>query len=255
MNYRRRFAVDASDGVAWINLAAGLWLVASPWIYGFAGTAGRTALNSIIVGIVIAVVAAVRLIGGTRAAEIGWINVILGAWMIASPFVYAYTGDTARTANSIVVGIIVAIVALAGAPAETAAGYGYGAGWGTEYPPMWVYPPYAAFGWPYRSERWSSRSDEGRFRGRGPRGYQRSDAQIRDAVCERMADHPELDASDIDVMVAADGVVTLQGSVADRPSKRLAEDIADSVSGVRDVHNQLRLAGGVGAREMPRRAA
>jgi osmotically-inducible protein OsmY len=70
-----------------------------------------------------------------------------------------------------------------------------------------------------------------------------------------MADDPELDASDIDVMVAADGVVTLQGTVPDRRSKRLAEHIADSVSGVRDVHNQLRLAGGTGTRELPRRAA
>lgn len=254
MNSRRRFGVDLSEGVTWINLAAGLWLVASPWIYGGVGPADRMAWNSIIVGIVIAVVAAVRLMAGARAAELGWINVILGAWMIASPFVYGYTGDGARTANSIVVGVIVLIVALAGVPGESA-GYGYGPGWGGGSSSRWLEPPYGVFGWESPRERWATRRREGRFRGRGPRGYQRSDAAVREAICERMTDDPDLDASEIDVMVAADGVVTLQGTVPDRESKRLAEAITDSVSGVRDVHNQLRLSGEGGRREMPRRAA
>jgi hypothetical protein len=35
--------------------------------------------------------------------------------------------------------------------------------------------------------------------------------------------------------------VTLIGLIATRPQKRLAEDLADSVSGVNEVHNQLRL--------------
>ncbi|MBZ5581426.1 MAG: BON domain-containing protein, partial [Acidobacteriia bacterium] len=35
---------------------------------------------------------------------------------------------------------------------------------------------------------------------------------------------------------------TLAGSVEDRSAKRLAEDLAASVSGVKDVHNQLRLS-------------
>ena len=254
MNSRRRLAMELSDGLTWINLAAGVWLIVSPWIYGGVAPADRMAWNSIIVGIVIAVVAAVRLVGGARAADLGWINVILGAWMVASPFVYGATGDSARTANSIVVGIIVLIVALAGIPGERA-GYGSGAGWSGGSSSMWLEPPYGVVGWADPRDRWTARSREGRFRGRGPRGYQRSDAAIREAICERMTDHPDLDASEIDVMVAADGVVTLQGTVADRESKRLAEAIVDSVSGVGDVHNQLRLSDGGAMREMPRRAA
>jgi hypothetical protein len=49
-----------------------------------------------------------------------------------------------------------------------------------------------------------------------------------------MADHPRLDASELEVRVA-DGQVTLLGVVSSRMARRLAEDIADSVSGVRDV--------------------
>ena len=80
----------------------------------------------------------------------------------------------------------------------------------------------------------------GSFAGRGPRGYRRSDDRIREEICERLTDHPLLDASDVDVEVR-DGAVTLTGRVAVRAEKHLAEDIADEVSGVRDVENRLRV--------------
>ena len=38
------------------------------------------------------------------------------------------------------------------------------------------------------------------------------------------------------------GEVTLTGSVPDRHAKRLAEDLAEDVWGVRDVQNQIRVA-------------
>lgn len=81
----------------------------------------------------------------------------------------------------------------------------------------------------------------GPFAGQGPRNYQRSDDRIREEVCERMAQHGRLDASGLEVRVQ-DGEVTLTGSVTDRRGKRLAEDIADSVYGVREVHNQVRVS-------------
>ncbi len=81
----------------------------------------------------------------------------------------------------------------------------------------------------------------GEHAGRGPRGYQRSDARIADDVCDRLTRHGWIDASDIEVRVE-DGEVTLEGTVDSRPTKRLAEEVAESVSGVRDVHNRLRVA-------------
>lgn len=79
--------------------------------------------------------------------------------------------------------------------------------------------------------------------GKGPRSYQRSDERLHEEVCDRMTQHGQLDASDIEVEVA-NAEVTLRGSVADRRAKRLAEDISDSVFGVRDVHNLLHLQQG-----------
>ena len=59
-------------------------------------------------------------------------------------------------------------------------------------------------------------------------------------VSERLTEHGEIDASDIEVQVE-NGEVTLSGAVDSRQTKRLAEDLVDSVSGVKDVHNQLRV--------------
>lgn len=82
------------------------------------------------------------------------------------------------------------------------------------------------------------------YRGRGPRNYTRSDDRIVDDLIDRMTEHHELDATQILVMVEG-GVVTLTGEVPERRMKHLAEDIADEVSGVRDIENRIRVDNGM----------
>ncbi|HEU0173498.1 MAG TPA: BON domain-containing protein [Blastocatellia bacterium] len=87
------------------------------------------------------------------------------------------------------------------------------------------------------------RADEmrrGMYVGRGPRGYQRSDERIREDINDRLTDDAYVDASDIEVIVN-NCMVTLMGRVSSREEKRRTEDIAESVSGVADVSNQLRV--------------
>ena len=81
----------------------------------------------------------------------------------------------------------------------------------------------------------------GNLAGRGPRGYRRSDERIMEDVCDRLTDAPDVDASDIEVNVT-NGEVTLGGSVGDRRQKRRSEDLIENLSGVREVHNNLRVA-------------
>jgi BON domain-containing protein len=78
------------------------------------------------------------------------------------------------------------------------------------------------------------------YRGKGPAGYTRSDERIRELVCEALTDDPDVDATHIEVTVK-DGEVTLAGTVEDRRQKRMAEDCVEQVSGVKDVHNQIRI--------------
>lgn len=92
----------------------------------------------------------------------------------------------------------------------------------------------AAYGYgsqPYRSEH----------RGKGPKGYRRSDERIREDVCDLLSDDPRIDASNLEVTVK-DCEVTLAGTVNSRQDKRLAEDLAERIGGVKDVHNTLRVA-------------
>lgn len=97
--------------------------------------------------------------------------------------------------------------------------------------------------WRRLREEWDRRQ-RGPYAGRGPKGWRRSDERILEEINERLTDHPAIDATEVEVTVHG-GEATLTGTVEDRNSKRLAEDIADSVSGVTEVHNQLRIQAGV----------
>ncbi len=132
-------------------------------------------------------------------------------------------------------------------------GYGQGRGWGgfwtRESPRGWQ-------GWEGWTEGYVGPPGSvrpGEFAGRGPKGYRRSDERIREDVSELLTQHGEVDASDVEVHVR-EGEVTLRGSVDSRYARRLAEDLADSVRGVRDLHNELRIWG-TGYPETERKAA
>ena len=94
---------------------------------------------------------------------------------------------------------------------------------------------------------WSGRPEYGGMRGRtgfagrGPKDYQRSDERIREEICDRMTDDDSLDATELTIQVKQ-GEVSLAGSVASRDQKRRAEDLAESISGVREVTNNIRIA-------------
>jgi hypothetical protein len=80
----------------------------------------------------------------------------------------------------------------------------------------------------------------GEHRGRGPKNYTRSDERIREDVNDRLSDDSWLDASEIDVQVTS-CEVTLAGTVCSRDDKRRAEEVAEQVSGVKHVQNNLRI--------------
>lgn len=94
------------------------------------------------------------------------------------------------------------------------------------------------YGWRGR-ESW----DQGPHSGRGPQGYQRSSETIKEEACERLTRHGHIDATGVRIQVE-NGEITLEGTVKTRREKRLAEEILDNLSGVRDVHNRLRVEGG-----------
>jgi hypothetical protein len=107
----------------------------------------------------------------------------------------------------------------------------------------WIPTHQSRFGsWEGGRGRWQrDPSIDGPFVGRGPRGYRRSDDRIKEDVCEILTIHGRVDASDVVVHVDH-GIVTLEGSVDGRHTKRLVEDVIDPIPGVRDIRNELRIA-------------
>jgi len=85
----------------------------------------------------------------------------------------------------------------------------------------------------------SSGYSQGQHRGKGPKNYQRSDERVKEMLCERLHDDPEIDASEVTVSVQG-GTITLEGTVDSRRTKNAIEDVAEQI-GSQDVQNNLRV--------------
>jgi len=87
--------------------------------------------------------------------------------------------------------------------------------------------------------QYSPEQYRGPHRGKGPKGYMRSDERLREIISERLMDDPQIDASDITVEVTGQ-VVTLTGTVESRLIKYQVEELVENC-GVQDVINNLRI--------------
>lgn len=114
MDNRQNINALASDpatgGISWINVLLGIWVIISPFLVQFARIPAAM-WNNVIVGIVIAILALIRS-STPRQSGWSWANVILGIWMIISPFALGAM-TTAILWNNIILGIVIAIVAAA----------------------------------------------------------------------------------------------------------------------------------------------
>ena len=90
----------------WIGAALGLWLLASPNVIPYGGSAATQ--NAFLVGVLLLAIAVVE-ITTFRAWE-EWINVILGVWLVVSPWVLGAT--VIATTNLVIVGLLVLALAL-----------------------------------------------------------------------------------------------------------------------------------------------
>ena len=99
-----------------INVVLGAWLLASPWIFGYVGTSA--AWNSVVIGALILIIGATRVVALVSPA-LARVNLVFGLWTIASPWIFGYAAGEPAMWNSIVVGIVVALMAIWSARATT----------------------------------------------------------------------------------------------------------------------------------------
>jgi len=88
-----------------VQWASGLNLLAAIWLFisAFAiSTQNPMTTNNIIFGIIVAVLAAIRLGGAFDQAWLSWLNVLCGIWVIISPWAVMGTGPTGPTQSIII---------------------------------------------------------------------------------------------------------------------------------------------------------
>ena len=99
------------------NIIAGIWLIVAPFALAYTDTTSAL-WNDIIVGAVVLIFAAVRVGMPLHMQWLSWINALLGVWLFIAPFALGYSDISSPLWNDIVLGVIVAVLAVASSVAS-----------------------------------------------------------------------------------------------------------------------------------------
>lgn len=110
--FSKRLSDNWQDTIA---LILGLWLMASPWILGYAGVS-IAMWNAVLFGALIVLMAVMAIVNFHEWEE--WADIIIGLWLVVSPwalgFAMAYAAGPAGVAtwNFVVLGLLTLGMAL-----------------------------------------------------------------------------------------------------------------------------------------------
>ena len=103
--------LDARDArrnamvTAGLNALLGVWLIAAPFILAYHAT--LPTFNDVVLGFGVGGFAIIRMAAPARFRAIAWTNLVLGAWIVAAPFVLGYLGNAPAFTNDILTGLAV----------------------------------------------------------------------------------------------------------------------------------------------------
>lgn len=100
-----------------LTAVVGAWVIAAPYVLDYARTLAGVAgyWNDTVTGVVVVVVALCCLVVPRLGGSLGIVNVVLGFWLIVSPFAFGYPAEGHRDLarfNDILCGILVAVFAV-----------------------------------------------------------------------------------------------------------------------------------------------
>lgn len=96
----------------WLNGIVGIWLIISPWVLRFGATTGPESAmtwNFVISG-AIALILAIAALTAYRMWE-EWVEVVLGLWLIVSPWVLNFSTSRPALWSAIISGAVIVISA------------------------------------------------------------------------------------------------------------------------------------------------
>jgi peptidoglycan/LPS O-acetylase OafA/YrhL len=98
----------------WVGMLLGVLIVVSPWFPFQAGQEvvdsdrSMMILNTFVVGMLVFGLAQLEYVALQRWEEVG--AIVLGCWLIASPFLFGYSGDTALQIWHAILGALVVLL-------------------------------------------------------------------------------------------------------------------------------------------------
>jgi len=93
--------------ISWTNVALGLWLVVSAFLFRHRTGTGIT--ENIVTGLFVSLAAlwAARAFKPMMSLVASWTVVLTGLWVLAAPFALGYEAESAAVANDVIVGNLV----------------------------------------------------------------------------------------------------------------------------------------------------
>jgi hypothetical protein len=106
-------AAQATSGV---NAVLGLWLLIAPWVLDYQDRT-EVVVSHVVAGLLLLTLGAFRLGKPRTSPWLSWFNALLGLWLVITPFVVRPSASSTGSAswNSILIGAVVAVVAVAAA--------------------------------------------------------------------------------------------------------------------------------------------
>jgi hypothetical protein len=91
--------------VDWINVILGVWLIASPWLLTVAARDTPAAWSLWSAGASIVTIAFFAMYKPAIWGDA--VGVMLGAWLMASPWMLGFASASAATTNAVIIGLLV----------------------------------------------------------------------------------------------------------------------------------------------------
>ena len=111
---RDQFGFNDSEGArtaSILNIMAGLWLIITPFWMGYY-TVPAPLWNTLLVSVAVAILALARACYPAQNVGLSWINLILGIWLVVSPFFLPYHNQVVALRNDVIVGIAVSLLSI-----------------------------------------------------------------------------------------------------------------------------------------------
>ena len=97
---------------AWTTVLAGVCLLAAPFATGYNTLSNLATAEAVVLGLLIAGLGLWTALGSEVPAYVDYLLIVCGAWSVTAPFVLGYGNTTMALNSDVIVGIVVAAVAV-----------------------------------------------------------------------------------------------------------------------------------------------